>query len=150
MSPDWLSTGTWVLAQRDATGAAPATPAEGAGGGGGGAAPSGGGGLGLMLPMIIVLVVMIVFTSMAGKKQRKKQAAMLSSMARHDRVQTVGGIIGTIVEIKDHEVVLQVDDVSKSRIRFVKSAVQQVLKKSKEDGVEEMPAEVKPEAMARV
>ncbi|MBX3363970.1 MAG: preprotein translocase subunit YajC [Phycisphaeraceae bacterium] len=109
-----------------------------------------GGGFDLFLPMIIVLIVMLFFMSMAGRKQRRKQQALLSNLARHDRVQTVGGIIGTIVEVRDHEVVIQVDDVSKAKIRFVKSAVQQVLKKARDGGAEETPAEVKPEALARV
>jgi len=46
-------------------------------------------------------------------------------------VQTVGGVIGTVVELKSDEVVLKVDDSGHTRIRFARSAIQQVLKPAK-------------------
>jgi preprotein translocase subunit YajC len=42
-------------------------------------------------------------------------------------VQTIGGVIGTIVEVKDAEVVVKIDETTNTKIRFARSAIQQVL-----------------------
>jgi preprotein translocase subunit YajC len=52
---------------------------------------------------------------------------MVSAIKKHDRVQTIGGVIGSVVEIKPDYVVLKVDESSNTRITFARSAVQQVL-----------------------
>ena len=50
-------------------------------------------------------------------------------MAKHDRVQTIGGIIGSVVEVKPDTVVLQIDDASKIRMTFSRTAISTVLEK---------------------
>ena len=56
----------------------------------------------------------------------------MSAIKKHDRVQTIGGVIGAIVEVKPDEVVLKVDESSNTRITFARSAIQQVLAASGE------------------
>lgn len=90
-----------------------------------------GGGLGLLLPFGLVLIFMIGFSWWAQSKERKKRAAMLAEIGRSDRVSTLGGIIGTVVEMRDDEVVLRVDDATNTKITFSKNAIQGVLKKSR-------------------
>ena len=58
---------------------------------------------------------------------KKKRKALLSTVKKHDRVQTVGGVIGSIVEVNPDTVVLKVDESSNTRITFARSAIQQVL-----------------------
>jgi preprotein translocase subunit YajC len=77
--------------------------------------------------MLGLLVLMIVFSTMGPRREKKRREAMLSTIAKHDRVQTVGGVIGSIVEVKPDSVVLKVDESSNTRITFAKSAIQQVL-----------------------
>jgi len=115
--------------------------AGGAAGGPGGAGGAGGtGGVGGFPPMLIFLVgfmvLMMVMTSMSGRKEKKKVAAMLSSLGRHDKVMTNGGIIGVIVEVRDDEIVLKVDESTNTRIHFARSAIKTVLKQSGEHEVE--------------
>lgn len=105
---------------------APATTQAPAGGGGGGGA-GGGGGFNMIWMLFLFLIVMVVMTSMTGRKEKKRRAALMSSMKRGDKVQTTGGIIGTIEEMGDNEVVLRVDEVSKTRIRFSRAAVTTIL-----------------------
>jgi preprotein translocase subunit YajC len=81
----------------------------------------------LLTGFMVLLIVMSVFS---GRKEKKRRQELLSALAPNDRVQTIGGILGTIVEIRDDEVVLRVDENTNTRIRFSKSAVQQVLRKS--------------------
>ncbi len=110
-----------------APGAAESAPGGAAppGPGGGQAQP---GGFTMLLPLLFGLMIFMVITSMmSGRKEKKKRAEMMSSLKRRDKVQTIGGVIGTIAEIKADEVVLKVDHGSNTRIRFARSAIQQVL-----------------------
>ena len=78
--------------------------------------------------ILIMFVVMILISSMGGRKEKRRRAEMLSSLARNDKVHTVGGLIGTIVELHDQEVVLRTDEASNTRVRVARSAISQVLK----------------------
>jgi len=85
------------------------------------------------------MLALFLPTIFAGRKQKKQRAQMLASLGKHDRVQTVGGIIGDIVEVRETEIVLRVDDAT--RIRFAKTAVQTVLRKAGGGGGAAAPAE---------
>ncbi len=103
---------------------APGTPA--APGGGGQPTSNGFPTWFLVLP-ILLLVFMMVFSGGAQKKEKRRRTSMLSALAKHDKVQTVGGVIGTVLEVKDGEVILKVDETTNTKMRFAKSAVQRVL-----------------------
>ena len=101
-----------------------ATPPGGAGAGGASRDPFGG----MFFPLLLVLLItMITFTVLGQRRDRKKRQALLTSVKKHDRVQTVGGVIGSIVEVKTDTVVLKVDETSNTRITFARSSIQQVL-----------------------
>lgn len=83
------------------------------------------------LILFVFLIVMIVSQVMASRRERRKREGLLRGIAKHDKVQTVGGIIGTVVEFRgDDAVVLKVDENSNTRITFSRSAIQQVIKSS--------------------
>ncbi len=83
---------------------------------------------GLFFPIIFgVIVMMFAFTMLGQRRDRKKREAMLGAVKKHDRVQTIGGVIGSIVEVKPDSVVLKVDESANTRITFARSAIQQVL-----------------------
>ena len=125
-----------MLAQEGAAGlpgdvtAAPATSGEPGAAGGGGASGGGLFGSGFLFLMLGVLVVMIVMSMTGQRRERKKREAMLSTIKKHDKVQTVGGVIGAVVEIKPDVVVLKVDESSNTRITFARSSIQQVISSS--------------------
>lgn len=101
----------------------------------GGGAPPAPQGMGFMwLALLGIMLGMIVITSMSGRKERKRRAEMLSSLKRHDRVQTVGGIIGSIAEVREDEVVLKVDEATNTKLRIARASIQSVLKKASGDG----------------
>ena len=58
------------------------------------------------------------------KKARKKQDALVESFKKHDRVVTIGGIIGTIVSIDatNQEVVLEVGP--DTQVRMLRRSLQ--------------------------
>ncbi|MEM7576383.1 MAG: preprotein translocase subunit YajC [Planctomycetota bacterium] len=81
----------------------------------------------LMFMLIGFMVLMIVFSISSGRKEKKRKEALLSSLAKNQKVQLAGGELGTVVEVRDHEVVVKVDENSNTRIRYVKSAVAAVI-----------------------
>jgi preprotein translocase subunit YajC len=89
---------------------------------------------GPMIPIMLGLFVLMLIVSVIGpRRERKKKEAMINAIKKHDRVQTVGGVIGAIVELKPDFVVLKVDESANTRITFARSAIQQVLSASDGD-----------------
>jgi preprotein translocase subunit YajC len=74
----------------------------------------------IFIPLILVMVFML-FRGPQKQKQQRKQ--LVQSLKKNDRVQTIGGIIGTIVDIKGDEVTLKVDESSNTKIKIVSSAI---------------------------
>lgn len=84
------------------------------------------------LLMMLFLLVMIVVMFGGQRKEKKKRAAMLDALAKGDKIQTVGGILGTIVEVRDQEIVVKVDENTNSRLRFARSSVQSIVEEKGE------------------
>ena len=92
----------------------------------------GGGGLGLMIPLIVIIVGMLIWSSISNKKKRKEAQNMLDTLKKGDRVKTIGGICGFVVEIYDAEntFVLETGTAeNKSYIKFDKAAIYQTAPK---------------------
>ncbi len=101
------------------------TPAGGPATGGTGRSDGFGGNFFVL--MLLMVVVMITFTMLGSRRDRKKRKTLLASIRKHDRVQTVGGVIGFVVEVNADTVVLKVDETANTRITFARTAIQQVL-----------------------
>jgi preprotein translocase subunit YajC len=86
----------------------------------------------IFMIIFAALVVMIVFSMSGQRKEKKKRAAMLTALSKGDRIQTIGGILGTTVEVRDDHVVVKIDESSNTRIKIARSAVQTVIQ-DKED-----------------
>jgi preprotein translocase subunit YajC len=56
---------------------------------------------------------------------------MLGQLKKGDRIQTIGGVLGTVVEARDTEVLVKVDESSNTKIRFARSAIHRVLEDDK-------------------
>jgi preprotein translocase subunit YajC len=80
-----------------------------------------------MFLVLLVLVVFMFFMSSSKRKQERERQNVLSAMKRGDRVQTIGGIIGTIVDVREGEIVVKVDESSNTKIRFSRTAIARVL-----------------------
>lgn len=90
--------------------------------------PSGGSPLFMLLPLVLIMVLLMVMSGGAQRREKKRLAALIAALKKNDRVLTIGGIIGTVYEVRDDEVVLKVDENANTRVRFTKNAIQQVLK----------------------
>jgi preprotein translocase subunit YajC len=92
------------------------------------AAPGGlfGGGLGLLFPLLLIGIMYFLMIRPQMKRQ-KEHMAMLGKLAVGDEVITNGGIAGTVRELGDHFVSVEVAD--NVRVRVQKSAIANVLPK---------------------
>lgn len=97
--------------------------------GGGGGTGTGAGAGALFLPAVMIAMVVFMLLSARSQKRRETQERekMFARLAKNDRVLTVGGVIGTILTVKDNEVVLKVDETTNTKMTFVKSAIQRIL-----------------------
>lgn len=89
--------------------------------------PSGGSNMIMMVGLGLMFVVFFIMMNRGQSKEKKKRQALLDGMKKNDRVMTIGGIIGTVVTVKDNEVVLKVDESTNTKMTFSKRAIQQVL-----------------------
>jgi preprotein translocase subunit YajC len=99
------------------------------------AGSSGGSGITLLLP-IILIVGMIWFMSRSQRRQRQKQAQTVAALVPGTRVITTSGQLGTVEEVDDEYVTLEIAD--GVLVRFVKQAIGRVLP----DEVEEYEEDV--------
>lgn len=113
-------------APSSSSGASESAPG-GVGGEGGstGTGPAGGGSF--FFIMIAMMVGLILLTTMSGRKEKKRHASMVSGLKKKDKVRAAGGIIGTIVEIKNDELLLETDRASNTRIRVARGSVTSVM-----------------------
>ena len=63
-----------------------------------------------MLPIILILVAFFWLMHRSQKKKDQARQQMLDSIQPKDRVVTVGGIHGRVLEVKEDAFVLRVDD----------------------------------------
>ena len=88
-----------------------------------------GGGSGQLLTMILPFgLIILVFYFLIIRPQNKKQKdtqRMLSALKKNDKVVTIGGVRGTVVNVKDDTIVVRVD--TNVKLEFSKSAVSNVL-----------------------
>ena len=81
-----------------------------------------GSGLSMWIMLALIFVVMWFFMIRPQRKQQKELENFRNSLKNGDKVVTIGGIYGTISEVKDTYVLLEVDkDV---KIRVNKQALQ--------------------------
>jgi preprotein translocase subunit YajC len=76
---------------------------------------------------IIVLIFLYFFIFRSKRKQERQKQDLLSQIKRGDRVQTIGGILGKVVDVEERKVLLKVDESSNTKIWFSRNAVHRVL-----------------------
>ena len=86
----------------------------------------------LIIMMIVLLLVMII----PQRKREKKIKDMLASIKVGDRVRTIGGIYGTVTNIKDDIITISFGP-DKARLVFARGAIANVEDVAVENTMEE-------------
>ena len=94
-----------------------------------------------MMSTVIMMVAMLgifYFMLIRPENKRKKEAEqMRSSVRKGDKITTIGGIIGTVVDVKENNIVIETS-ADQVRIEFAKWAIS-----SNETAAENAKAEAK-------
>lgn len=83
--------------------------------------------LGTFLPIALMIGVFYLIMLRPQQRERKKLQEMLNNIKRNDRVETIGGIMGTVVDVREREVVLKVDETSNVKMRFNRGAIKAII-----------------------
>lgn len=83
----------------------------------------------LFFGLMLVLFYFIIFRGPRKKQQEHRK--MVQSLEKNDRVRTIGGIVGTVVDVRDDEITLKVDESNNTKIKIVPSAIGKNLSKEK-------------------
>lgn len=67
------------------------------------------------------------------QKKRKEMEDLIASLKKNDRVETIGGIVATVVSVKKDqgEVVVRIDEKTNAEMRLKLRAIARVLDKDK-------------------
>ena len=71
----------------------------------------------------LMFLVMYMFLFRGPRKKQQKHQQMVKSLKRNDKVRTIGGIIGTVVDVKDNEITLKIDESNNTKIKISPSAI---------------------------
>ena len=77
-----------------------------------------------MTALIFLIGLLALFWLLIGmpqRRRRRQQEALIEELEPGDEVLTVGGLLGTVREVGEHEVVLEI--ATETRVRVAKSAV---------------------------
>ena len=83
----------------------------------------------LLLGLMFVLMYFILFRGPRRKQQQHKQ--MVQTLQKNDRVRTIGGIIGTVVDIKGDEITLKIDESTNTKVKVASTAIGKNLSQEK-------------------
>ncbi len=102
---------------------------------------------------LVGIVALFVWQSISGKKKQQEAQNMVNALKIGDRVKTIGGVCGFVVEINNNENTFVLEtgtDDKKSYVKFDKGAIYQTAPKegsavaTKEEKVEESVVEEAP------
>lgn len=88
--------------------------------------------------MMVIMVAILYFVLIRPENKRKKEAEeMRSAVKKGDQITTIGGIVGTVVDVKENNIVIETS-ADQVRIEFAKWAIS-----SNETAAENAKAEAK-------
>ena len=75
-----------------------------------------------------IFAIMYFLMIRPQQKKQKEKMAMLNAIEQGDKIVTIGGIYGTVKQVKDNSIRVQVDD--HTRIELAKSSVANIIEKA--------------------
>jgi len=84
---------------------------------------------GPLVPMLIVMCGFLYIMNRSQKKKAQEHAALLKSVKPGDKVATSGGIVGTIISVREKNVTLRSAD---AKLEITKSAIAEITERGGE------------------
>lgn len=77
-----------------------------------------------LIPLIVFFVIFYFLLIRPQQKQQKARQEMLSNLKKGDEIVTIGGMYGTIKDIKDDELIVKIAD--NLNIRMARYGVERI------------------------
>jgi preprotein translocase subunit YajC len=87
------------------------------------------------VPFVVLAVLYIFMFVLPEKKRRREQDQSKDGLKKNDRVQTIGGILGIVVNVNksSDEVTLKIDEGNNTKLRIKRSAIAHIISDDKGD-----------------
>lgn len=79
----------------------------------------------MIWPFVLMFAVFYFLLIRPQQKKQKQRTSMLNQLKKGDKISTIGGLHGTVVELTDDTVVLRVNDTTK--MTFERSAISTII-----------------------
>ena len=86
---------------------------------------------GPFVPLLFGILILYFFVFRSKRTQDRQRKDMLAQLQKGDRIQTIGGILGTVIEARESDVLVKVDESSNTKIRFSRNAIHRVIDEDK-------------------
>ena len=108
-----------------------------------------------LIPILFLVLIgaFFVWSILSGKKRQKEEQNKINSLKVGDKVKTIGGICGIVVEINDEENTFVLEtgtDENKSFVKFDKLAIYQTAPATEETPADETEVEETAEPVEEV
>ena len=89
----------------------------------------------LMMPILLIGMLFYVLMIAPEKKKRNEIGRMQEALKKNDRVVTIGGILGVVVNAQSgsDKVTIRVDEANNTRIEVLRGSISRVLSDDKVD-----------------
>ncbi len=83
------------------------------------------------MPLILIGLVMWVVVFRGKQTEQKKRQNMLGQLKRGDEIQTIGGEIGKVVEVREDRVQVKIDESNNTKVWYTRNAIHRVIEADK-------------------
>ncbi|TVS17928.1 MAG: preprotein translocase subunit YajC [Planctomycetaceae bacterium] len=89
----------------------------------------------MMMPILLIGMLFYVLMILPEKKKRNEIARMQEGLKKNDRVVTIGGILGVVVNVQSgsEKVTVRIDEANNTRIEVLRGSISRVLSDDKSD-----------------
>ena len=96
-----------------------------------------------LAPFILIIGIFYFLIIRPQNKKRKETEKMIAGIKKGDKIVTIGGLYGTVHNVKESTVILKVDD--NVKVEFLRSAISSVINPSEKDDKDDKKIEDKEE-----
>lgn len=91
--------------------------------------------LGGLLPFVAIGLLFYFMLLRPERKKRTDLAQLLDNLKKNDRVVTIGGIFGVVVNVQKgaEDVTIRIDDTNNTRLRVLRTAIARVISEEGSD-----------------
>lgn len=79
-----------------------------------------------LVPILLILVMLYVVLIRPQKKKEQEHSALLAKLKVGDKIITTGGIVGTVVSLKDKHIAIRSGE---AKMEMLKNAVSEIVPK---------------------